>query len=140
MAFNIDYDRGVLKRTHGTGLDIYMYIDSPGHYLNSHGTEVTVELAKGAGFDTEALGRKRLLNERLSEANDKIRSELDAAANERKVEQEVDGFKLIDLGLGNYMVVGPDDMNLLPRPIPKQQAVMLFKELVPKPAPKTAAK
>lgn len=140
MGFNIDYDRGILKRTHGSGLDIYMYIDSPGHYLNSHGTEVSPELAKQSGFDTENLGRKRILNERLASANEQIRAELDAAANERKIEQEVDGFKLIDLGLGNYMVAGPDDMNLLPRPIPKQQAQMLFKELIPKQSTKQSTK
>lgn len=140
MAFNIDYDRGVMKRTHGLGLDIYMYLDTPGHYLNAHATEVSAELAKQAGFETETLGRKRLLNERLHEANEKIRAELDAAANERKIEQEVEGFKLIDLGLGNYMVAGPDDVNLLPKPIPKQQAQMLFKELIPKTATAPAKK
>lgn len=140
MAFNIDYDRGVLKRSHGSGLDIYMYIDQPGHYLNSHGTEVTAELARQSGFDTESLGRKRVLNERLADANTKIRAELDAAANERKVEQEVDGFKLVDLGLGNYTVLGPDDEALIKMPIPKQQAQMLFKELIPKGSAKQPTK
>lgn len=135
MVFSIDYDRGIHKRTHPAGLDVYMYIDTPGRYLNFHGAEVSAEIAKGAGFDTEDLGKKRMLQERLAAANDKIRQELDAAASERRVIKEVGGYKLIDVGLGNYMLAGPDDVNMLPRPIPKQQALLLFNELVPKGGP-----
>lgn len=133
MAFKIDYDRGVLKRHEPkSGVEVYMYIDSPGVYLSAHGTEVNPALAQAAGFDTETLGRKRVMNERMEAAMDSIRREMAVGEVKKEVVREDKGFKIINIGMGRHYVEAPDGDRLTANPIPIEQAEVLFDQLVPK--------
>lgn len=131
MPLKIDYDRGVQKRHHGSGLEIYMYVDAPGVYLNSHGTEVSEALAQQAGYPTEDLGRQRVMKERMAQATEAIAREMGIAPKEKKVVKEKGGFKVIDIGIGRHQIEDPDGAVLTPQPLPLEQATRLLEELVP---------
>lgn len=93
----IDYDRGVRIRTAANvGMDIYMYKDRPGEYLNVHGNPVPKEIAAQAGFETEKLEKRRL-------------HRLARAAAVSRVDQEMELEDTAQRGLvanfGNYRVV-----------------------------------
>lgn len=142
MVFSIDYDRGVHMRTHPAGIDVYMYVDTPGVYLSPHGTVIAERFATEAGFPTEVLGKQKLLRERMATAMDKVKAELEMAEKKHVVKREKEGFKLIDLGMGRYMVQDPECNDLLPAPVTDEQAGLLLESLVPdKPkAPPVAVK
>jgi len=132
----IDYDRGVLIRAHqATGVEVYMYIDTPGEYLSVHGTPVTTELARQAGYPVDELGKKRELRERMKTAHANIEAELMLQAEEKKVVREKGGFRVVAFGLGRHQVLAPDDTLLTPNPIPEEQAFLLLDQLVPSPVP-----
>lgn len=133
MAFKIDLDRGVHQRIDlGTGMDIYMYVDTPGVYLTLHGTEVDVELARRAGFPVEEQLKKRRVQQALVAAQDRVLAELQVADQSVKVVvKEADGFKIIDIGYDRYQVLSPDDDVLTPSPLNLRSAVILLGQLVP---------
>lgn len=144
MPNNISYKRGVFIKTEAlSGIDVFMYVDTPGVYLNAYGTEVSEELAKQAGFDVEKYGKEKLKRERMAAAMTAIEQELQLAdEQEHKVVAEKGGFKVKDLGLGRAIVEDPDGNKLVPTPIPVEQAKLLLKKLVPdkaKPVPAPAA-
>jgi hypothetical protein len=130
---NIDYDRGVLIRVHAqTGMDIFMYADQPGVFLNAHGTEVTPLLAQQAGYDTDKLVKERKKRERMAEAMAKIEREMDGQDEvESKIVEERDGYKIMDIGLGRHNLVDPDGDNLNTIPLPLEQAKLLLDSLIP---------
>lgn len=134
MANNqvIDYDRGVIKNVHPSGVAVYMYVDTPGVFINAFGTEVDVELAKSSGFDTEPLLRKRIYNERVSEAMENIEAEMVTGEAKREPIMERDGFKVLDIGLGRHDIEDPDGNKLNTLPMPLEQAELLFNQLAPK--------
>jgi len=77
MSGNIDYDRGVVKRIHpNLGVDVYMYRDDPGVFLNAFGTEVDVELAKSCGFDVDKLEKAKRKKEMMAKAMIEIEAQL----------------------------------------------------------------
>lgn len=133
MVFKIDLDRGVHQRIDpGSGMDIYMYVDTPGVYLTLHGTEVDVELARRAGFPVEEQLKKRRVQQALAAAQDRVLAELQVADQSVKVVvQEADGFKIIDIGYDRYQVLSPDDDVLTPAPLNLRSAVILLSQLVP---------
>lgn len=139
MAFKIDLDRGVHQRIDpNSGMDVYMYVDTPGVYLTIHGTEVDVELARRAGFPVEEQLRQRHIKEALASAQDKVLAELQAADQSMKVVvKEADGFKIIDIGYDRYQVLSPDDDVLTPSPLNLKSALILLDQLVP-PGPEEA--
>jgi hypothetical protein len=131
----IDYDRGVLIKTHPSmGMDIYMYVDTPGVYLNAFGTEVPMELATASGYDTERFGKEKIKRERMKLAMASIEAELELADKQEK--QEVvyskGDFKVVDIGLGRHFVQDPDGNRLTTQAIPLEQAKVLVDQLVPK--------
>lgn len=131
---NIDYNRGVLKKVHNKlGVDVYMYKDTPGVYLNAYGTEVSEALAAEAGFDIETLGRARLKRERMAQAMAAIEQELnpEVGAGERKLVEERGGFKIMDIGLGRHIVEDPDGNKLTAAPLPLETAKVLLERLTP---------
>lgn len=134
MTFNIDYDRGVMKMDDAaTGVSVYMYLDDPGRYLNAHGTEVGVDLARRAGFDVDKQVKERQLKKRLAEAYAKIHSEMQMGEASRIVVREKGGFAIRDIGLGRHELVSPDgDVLTDPeKPLPLEQANALLDQLVP---------
>lgn len=137
--YAVDLDRGVWSRTHPSlNMDIYMYVDDPGVYFNAHGHPVSKELAEAAGFDTEELDKKHKIKVALEKAHKDVLSQFGEA--ETKVYAERNGFKVMDIGLGRFNVLGPEGELLNKSPIPKEQAELLLNHLAPKEADKAPAK
>lgn len=139
----IDYDRGVEKHVVPvTKVKVFMYLDRPGEFINAFGTEVDDELARAAGFDVDKWRKVKLKRERMAEAQRFIENELDLEyeVEEQNIVQEAEGFKLVRIGEGGYIVLDPDGNKLVPLPLPKASAEGLFKQLVPKKEPKVKDK
>lgn len=118
MSGKIDLDRGVMM-TSFNGVEVFMYVDDPGVYLNAYGTEVPESLAKQAGFDTEKYGKQHKRKVRMAAAQANIEAEL-AMIDEgkpQKVVKDLKGFKLVDIGLGRFYVKDPDDNVLTKEPV-----------------------
>jgi len=139
MPKNIDYDRGVMKRIHPSGISVYMYVDTPGVYLNAFGSEVAEEMAKTAGFDVGILAKKRLKNERMAAAMSAIEKELQGSEESMEVVvAEREGFTIVDIGIGRHHLKDPDGNVLTPTAQPLEAAKLLMDQLVPKPAAEAA--
>lgn len=135
----IDYDRGVIISKHPTTqVDVYMYTDTPGKYLNAHGVEVAPEFAKAAGFDTEKYDRQRKHKDLLAKAKEAIDAELNYDESERKVVDDRDGYSLVKLGPGRFIVESPDGERLTPVPLAENVARSVLDAVIP-PAPKKAS-
>ncbi len=139
MPGKIDYDRGVLKRVHPKGVEVYMYRDSPGVYLNAHGQEVAESMARTAGFPIDKYTLARRKNEMMAKAMQTIEAELhgDHGGGERTVVCARKGFNLVRLGLGRHIIEDPDGNNLTPQPLTKEEGEILFNEMAPEITPDT---
>lgn len=127
----IDYDRGVIINNHqASGMDVFMYVDTPGVYLNAHGTEVKESLAQEAGFPVERYARERLRRERMTKAMQAIDAELASIGTVREVIAENKGFKAVHIGLGRHRVEDPDGGMLTDQDLTKEQAELLLEKLV----------
>lgn len=132
MASKIDYDRGVhIRGVDAIGLDVYMYVDSPGVYLNAHGSEVTEAIARQAGFPVDDHMKQRRLKERMASAMQKIKEEMDAQGEEKEVLITRDGFSVLGIGLDRYQVLSPEGDVLTKAPMSKAEALIVFDQLVP---------
>lgn len=125
---NIDYDRGVIIATHpGSGMDVFMYVDDPGKFLNAYSATVSDSIAKEAGYDVEKLSKDRVKKERKENAIALIDAEL---ADDKDVKEEVvmekNGFKIITTGLGRHHLVDPEGNRLTPNPLPRESAEKLL--------------
>lgn len=133
-SVNIDFDRGVLIRQNVSagGIQVYMYVDQPGVFLNAFGDEVDEDLAAGAGFDVTALKRKRLIAERKAEALAAIEQELAGADEGEAITVRQRGeWQLVDIGLGRHVIKDPDGSVVTPAPLPREQADIVFDKLTP---------
>lgn len=123
----INLDRGVETRRHPSGIEVNMYIDEPGVYLSSHGTELPEAIAKGAGFPVEDLALAKLKKERLAEAHAKIEREYSVDGDVESVVKETDnGWKLVGYGKGRFNVVDPEGNKLSPTPLTQDIAETVF--------------
>lgn len=120
------YDRGVMKRSHPLGLDVYMYIDLPGEYMTAHGSPITEEFALAAGFPIDILRKEKIKRERMAQAKLAIEQELEVQVQTREVVTEEKGFKVIGIGLGRHMVEDPDGNILNKEPLALEQAKLLL--------------
>lgn len=125
----IDYDRGAIINVHpGTGMDVFMYADNPGHYLTAHGMPVPIEIAREAGYNVDQLAKERLRIERKAQAGAIIDKELSNDANTQEECVDVlNGFRLVSIGMGRHNVKDPDGNVLNAHPLPKESAERLFK-------------
>lgn len=138
----IDYDRGVHITTHqATGIDIFMYVDDPGVYLNAHGGNVSEELAREAGYDVEKLAKERTKKSRKDQALKMIDAEL---ADDKDVREELvaerNGYKIITTGLGRHHLIDPDGNRLTNMPLPLEAAQKLLNGMAGEPKPTISAK
>jgi hypothetical protein len=134
---NIDYNRGVQKQVY-QGVDVYMYLDDPGVYLNAFGSEVDESLAKNAGYDVEKWGKLRKRKELMLKAKNEIEASLALVENApRKVVKNVKGFKIVDFGLGRYHVEDPDGSTLTRDPVSREVADKLLLALANPPKEET---
>ena len=134
MPNKIDYDRGAMFMIHQTtGMNIYMYMDDPGKYVNAFGNPVPERLAQEAGFDIEKYGNARVKKERKAQFDNLLEKELEGPQDE-KVEPilERGGFKVYDKGLGRFNVVDPEGNQLNTTPLSKEVAELLVDQLAPK--------
>lgn len=132
----VDYDRGIMKRLHPTGVEVYMYMDTPGVYLNAFGTPVADEMADQAGFPVGQFAKDKLKKERMAAALSFIEAELSDGPKVGEPIDERDGFKLVAVALDGFRVLDPDGNSLTPVPLPQKAAQALFNQLAPGPAPK----
>lgn len=142
----IDLNRGVrMSKDPITQLEVYMYFDDPGVYLTPQGKNVPAEVAERAGYDVSALKKQHDKKSRMADFQSMLDSEYGDAA-ERKVLEERDGYKLVEVGtLGNVMVLDDEDKPLVLTPLPLDIGTELFDKMAPKPvveqpAPKPFAK
>ncbi|TVR78986.1 MAG: hypothetical protein EA405_13630 [Rhodospirillales bacterium] len=68
----LDLNRGVMTRFTSDGLQVSMYLDAPGEYLDENGDPVPMKLASQAGFDTKRDVREAARLEKLRLAKAKI--------------------------------------------------------------------
>lgn len=93
----IDLNRGVRKQIdQKSGIEVYMYKDSPGAYYDRSGNELDEKIAKRAGFDIESLKKRREKMEKMQEAIAKIEEEYGDA----KRFYEKGGLKTLETGPG----------------------------------------
>ncbi len=133
MSDGIDVNRGVMIQRHPSMGLVYMYIDTPGVFLNTFGKEIPEKIAAQAAFDVETLGKERIKRERMSEAMTAIEIELELAitAEEENVIWERGGYRVVKLALGNAYVFDDENNKLTPIPIPLEEAKLLLDHLVP---------
>ena len=132
MSDDIDVNRGVMIQKHPSMGLVYMYIDTPGVYLNAFGNEIPEAIAKQAFFDVETLGKERLKRERMRTAMTAIELELELAnsAEEEIILWERGTFRVVGLGLGKaYLYDGED--KLTPMAISQEEAKVLLDHLAP---------
>lgn len=127
----IDYDEGVLINVHpGTGMDVFMYVNKPGHYYSAHAHVVPEQIAREAGYNVDQLSKERTRMERKAQASAIIDEEL---RNESSTKEEcvnvLNGFRLVTIGLGRHNVKDPDGNLLNAHPLAKESAERLFKAM-----------
>lgn len=128
----IDLNRGVRsRRDPRTGVEVYMYKDTPGEYLTAHGTPVSEEFARKVGFPVEDLGKQKRKRELMEQARVRIEHELEQAAQEpENVLEERNGFKVIGVGsAGSALFRDPEGNNLTPHPVNRDMAFKLLDEM-----------
>lgn len=135
----IDYDRGVIiKVVPSLGLDIFMYRDQPGVYLNAYGQPVSLELAAQAGFNvakhTQQRTKQRLIDEFRRKLDADMKAELEAT--DKVVVLEREGFSLVAIAEDRHFIESPDGQNLTPgRYLTREEGEALFNQVVPSPEP-----
>lgn len=123
MSKEIDYRRGVRKRVHpASGVEIFMYKDQPGVFLNAFGKEVGEDIAHQAGYNVDKLKRAKLRQERMELARQTIEEELEASTDERRVVYEVGDYVLVDVGEGRTYIEDVDGNRYVGTPMPFEQA------------------
>lgn len=55
----IDYDAGLVMRTHPSGVEVFMFRDETSVYRNAYGAIVDEQLARECGFNTDKHLRER---------------------------------------------------------------------------------
>jgi hypothetical protein len=119
---NVDADRGYMLMKHPSGVEVYMYLDDPGVYLNAFATEVPEEFAAQAGFPVEKYAKLKLRRVKMAQAQALIDAELMADEDVRKVLKVINGFQLIKLPMDRYQILDPDGVALT-QPIAGKEAV-----------------
>jgi hypothetical protein len=130
----MDANRGYRCRIHpALGVEIYMYKDDPGVFLNAYGSEVDKGLASDCGYDVEKLLKMKQRKERISQAVEAVESELKIAeeTGTKKVFKSRDGFSVIELPMDRFMIEDPDGLPLTNMPLTKAIALSVFDQMVP---------
>lgn len=129
--FAIDYDRGVQKRLHPTGISVFMYKDQPGVFYNAHGKEVAPSLATECGYKTERLLREKLRREKMTAAQIAIDEEFGYSDKQHVVVAERDGYQLVDIGLDRFIIEDNEGVSLTPRHLTRAESQAVFDKVVP---------
>ena len=133
---NIDENRPTIIRfVPDLGMEIYMYKDDPGVFLNAYGTPVHPDLARKAGYDVDKYLKVKQRRDLMSQAASEIERRLALEASQpgsRNVIKERDGFRLVQIGNGRCVVEDPDGTVLTGNAVINLEAASsLFEVLVP---------
>ena len=133
MSDGIDANRGVMIQRHSSLGLVYMYIDTPGVYLNTFGKEIPEKVAAQAHFDVEELGKEKQKRERMAKAMTAIEIELELAitADEETILWERGGYRVVKLSHGKAYVFDDENNKLTPIAIPQEEAKLLLDHLAP---------
>lgn len=130
MPREIDVNRGVsIWRYPKGGMDVFMYKNEPGIYLDAHGREVPEKLAKAAGAPVEKYRKRRMIKEEQARVTEALKEKYELDAPE--VVKEVDGLQLIELPGGMMRVsrVVEGETEHLSQPIAPEFAKELFEDM-----------
>ncbi len=134
----IDLNRGVVHRE-TSGVEVYMYKDDPGVYLNAFGLPISEDLAKRAGFDIERFRRGHAFKDHMAKAEEQWKAQkgvADEAAHETVIERA--GWKVNHISLGRHHIYDPDGNRITTTMVTREEALDLLDALVP-PEPKKEA-
>lgn len=129
-----DFDRGLIIRTHlPSGMDVFMYRNEPGVFMNAFGKSVSDAIAKEAfghaRFDE--LTRRRQFRQKMKDAERAIEAEMAMVAKiEKRVVRKAAGLNLVDVGNEQYLIEDADGGRLTPQPLPRPTAEKVFDKLV----------
>lgn len=120
----LDLDRGVTKRKHPNGFVVAMYKDAPGHFLDTHGRELTEDLAKQAGFDVDNLITERRKQEKMQEARAQIEREFESQSEEieRLLDARTEKYEVRHVGGGRYGIYDDEGNRLTQKPMTRDEA------------------
>jgi hypothetical protein len=135
----IDYDRGVLKMLHPSGVEVYMYWDTPGVYLNAFAKPVAEGFAAAAGFDILRFGKAKRRMELMRVAREKIEEQLQDSMRTRVVVEERGGYRIVDIGGDRFIIEDLDGGILTPAPVSLGMAKEILDAAVPPLEPEPAA-
>lgn len=127
----IDMNRGVMYCTHPSAVTfrIFMYLDTPGEYLDGHGRPVPERLASEAGFPVERFRKQRLINSEKKKFEETLRNTLNMQET-REVHREEAGLTLIHYPETGVAYIEREGERLYDTPIPLATAAILFEEFV----------
>ena len=112
------------------GLTVIMYKDAPGTYFDVHGHKVPEEIAGKAGFPIAQLAKARKHREKLAELDQMLRLELNLENEEEIIMEQAGDYKVIALPMDRAKIVDIETGNsVTPVPMPRSDAMMLFKSL-----------
>lgn len=128
----IDYDLGVRKFIHPSGVEVYMYVDNPGVYLNAYENPLSEAFAAEAGYDIAALAKSRLRKEMLKKAHDGVLAQLaEDDAGTHEVLANRGGVYVVNIGLGRFVLEDQDGGRLSPTHMSQEAALDLLDKMVP---------
>lgn len=128
----IDLNRGVTIHRHpATGMQVFMYKDQPGYYLNAFGKPIPEQMAEQAGFPVAMLRKMRDKYQRMADAKELIEREFAAISTTRDLVENRDGYKLFTRGAGRFEVEDPDGNVLNEAPLPEATARFLLDSMAP---------
>lgn len=124
---SIDLDRGVTIRIETSGVRVYMYKDTPGIYYNHGGHVISEKIAAAAGFPVDELRHMKEMRDKQSDALNAIEREfLGQPVTEIA---NVEGWKIMHLGVGRHSVLDPDGNSMNTRDMTQEEALILLEQL-----------
>ena len=138
MSKKVDLNRGVLQTRYkaegdSVGFLVSMYLDPEGvgHYLDPHGNEISEDIARAAGIDTDKYNKERRKFEALRTFKSKLEIELEGSneAAPEVVLAEANGWKVVVAGNDVANVRDPDGNVLNAHPLPSSMAKTLLEKL-----------
>lgn len=134
----IDLNRGVeMRKDPITKMEVYMYYDDPGVFLNSFAKLIPNDIAARCGYDIPRLERMRMKKEKIAEFMAGLENEIGSTDVDDVIEER-NGFKMVAVGnSGTVMVLDEEGNSLVVMPLPEKIGRELFEKLAG-PAPKKA--
>ncbi len=95
---------GIQMRQGPGGVQVFMYNDDPGVFLNERGAPVSDVFAGAAGFDVVTLGKLRRKKQALAKAAGSIEEEFEHEGAAANVLVERGEYRLVELAPGHFQV------------------------------------